>query len=171
MKELIKIIIIGLLIIICIIISYYCYFVLDTEQIFTHFFYIPIVFSAFWWGYKSLFVAAILSVMIIITNILSPFEGLLWISFLRIFMFFLTGTLASFLEQKSRILIVKLNFYNLLLNKQIGKQKKTEEILNKRTNELEEKNKELEEFNELFIGREFRIKELRDRVKELEGKL
>ena len=64
----------------------------------------------------------------------------------------------------------------------ITKSKQTEKELNKhrehlkdlvklRTAELEEKNKELEEFNELFIGRELRIKELRDRVKELERKL
>ncbi len=45
-----------------------------------------------------------------------------------------------------------------------------EEIVKERTAELEEKNAELERFNQLFVGREFRIKELRDRVKELEGK-
>ena len=32
------------------------------------------------------------------------------------------------------------------------------------------KNEELEQFNKLFVDREFRIKELRDRVKELEKK-
>jgi PAS domain S-box-containing protein len=53
-----------------------------------------------------------------------------------------------------------------------------EKLVKARTNELEvktkdmeEKNKELERYNELFIGREFRIKELRDKVKELESKL
>jgi len=46
-----------------------------------------------------------------------------------------------------------------------------EELASKRTQELEEKNKELERFNQLFIGREFRIKELREEVKELEKKL
>ncbi len=46
-----------------------------------------------------------------------------------------------------------------------------EELVKERTNELEEKNKQLMEFNKLFIGREFRIKELRDKVKELEEKL
>ena len=48
---------------------------------------------------------------------------------------------------------------------------KLEELVKERTKELEEKNIDLEDFNELFIGREFRIKELKDRVNELEEKL
>ncbi len=40
--------------------------------------------------------------------------------------------------------------------------------LEKSSNELEEKNKELERFNSLFVGREFRIKELRDKIAGLE---
>lgn len=40
-----------------------------------------------------------------------------------------------------------------------------------KTKDLEEKNKELERYNDLFIGREFRIKELRDEVKMLKEKL
>ncbi len=43
-----------------------------------------------------------------------------------------------------------------------------EELVKERTTKLEEQNKELERFNNLFVKREFRIKELRDRVKELE---
>jgi len=46
-----------------------------------------------------------------------------------------------------------------------------EEVVNERTLELAERNKELEEFNELFKGREFRIKDLRDEVKALKEKL
>ena len=46
-----------------------------------------------------------------------------------------------------------------------------EELVKERTLELEEKNAELEHYNQLFVGREFRIKELRDRVKELEDKI
>ncbi len=45
-----------------------------------------------------------------------------------------------------------------------------ENLVKERTAELEQKNKKLEEFNELFVGRELRIKELKDKVKELEGK-
>ncbi len=46
-----------------------------------------------------------------------------------------------------------------------------EELVRERTEELEEKNKELKRFNNLFVDREFRIKELKDKVKELEKKL
>ncbi|MCD4818391.1 MAG: PAS domain S-box protein [Candidatus Cloacimonetes bacterium] len=48
--------------------------------------------------------------------------------------------------------------------------KHLEELIKERTAELEEKNMKLEEFNDLFVGREFRIKELKDKVKELEKK-
>ncbi|MDZ7743929.1 MAG: PAS domain S-box protein [Bacteroidota bacterium] len=55
---------------------------------------------------------------------------------------------------------------------------KLEELVRERTKELEvankdlqEKNKELAHFNELFIGREFRINELKEKVKILEEKL
>ncbi len=46
-----------------------------------------------------------------------------------------------------------------------------EDLVEKRTRELEERNKELERMNDLFVGREFRMKELRDRVKELKLKI
>jgi PAS domain S-box-containing protein len=50
-------------------------------------------------------------------------------------------------------------------------QEDLENLVKERTHKLEESNKELQRYNELFIGREFRIKELRDRVTELENKL
>ena len=46
-----------------------------------------------------------------------------------------------------------------------------EGLVKERTAELEEKVADLERMNDLFVGREFRIKELRDKVKELELKL
>ncbi len=46
-----------------------------------------------------------------------------------------------------------------------------EELVKERTAELENANKELKRFNKLFVGREFRIKELKDKVKELEKEL
>ncbi|MDP8221544.1 MAG: PAS domain S-box protein, partial [Candidatus Stygibacter frigidus] len=50
-------------------------------------------------------------------------------------------------------------------------QEHLEDLIKERTKDLEEKNKELNRYNKLFIGREYRIKELRDQVKKLEDKL
>ncbi|HPE56052.1 MAG TPA: PAS domain S-box protein [Bacteroidales bacterium] len=49
--------------------------------------------------------------------------------------------------------------------------KNLEKLVQDRTAELENKNEELERFNSLFVGREFRIKELRDTIDELKRKL
>jgi len=43
-----------------------------------------------------------------------------------------------------------------------------EELVKQRTDELEEKVAELKRMNDVFVGREFRIKELKKRIKELE---
>jgi PAS domain S-box-containing protein len=45
-----------------------------------------------------------------------------------------------------------------------------EELVKTRTAELEEKNNELEKINKLFVGRELRMIELKERIKELEEK-
>lgn len=44
-------------------------------------------------------------------------------------------------------------------------------LVRERTAELEEKNQELEKFNRLFVGREFRIKELRTKIHDLVQRL
>lgn len=46
-----------------------------------------------------------------------------------------------------------------------------EDLVEARTKELKLTNEQLSEFNQLFVGREFRIKELRDKIKTLEEKL
>lgn len=46
-----------------------------------------------------------------------------------------------------------------------------EELVKDRTRELEEKNEELERFNQLFVGREFRIKELKEKLELLEKEI
>lgn len=45
-------------------------------------------------------------------------------------------------------------------------QEHLEELVKERTKDLEDKNGELERFNDLFVDREFRIKELKDQLKE-----
>jgi PAS domain S-box-containing protein len=46
-----------------------------------------------------------------------------------------------------------------------------EVLVKERTKELEEKNQELERMNDVFVGREFRIKDLKDQMTELKQKL
>jgi len=46
-----------------------------------------------------------------------------------------------------------------------------EVIVKSRTEELENRNEELERFNKLFIGREFRIKDLKEKIKSLEEEI
>jgi len=90
----------------------------------------------------------------------------------------------------------KMMFNIEVINKQAGRlthsnkelleiKNNLEQLVKKRTEELEEKakaleetnleltekNKELENYNQLFVGREFRIKELKDKIKELEKQL
>nr|MDA3884916.1 PocR ligand-binding domain-containing protein [Candidatus Delongbacteria bacterium] len=43
-----------------------------------------------------------------------------------------------------------------------------ENLVQERTKELEEKNEKLSKYNKLFVDREFRVKELKDKIKELE---
>ena len=50
-------------------------------------------------------------------------------------------------------------------------QEDLEKIVKKRTSELEKRNMELKRMNKLFVGREFRINELRNKLKELQKKL
>ena len=45
-----------------------------------------------------------------------------------------------------------------------------EELIKERATELEEKTAKLERLNKLFVGRELRMKELKEKIKEQEGK-
>jgi GAF domain-containing protein len=47
---------------------------------------------------------------------------------------------------------------------------KLEQRVKLRTAELDEKNRELERFNKIFVNRELKMVELKERIKELEGK-
>ena len=86
------------------------------------------------------------------------------------------------LEEMVRERTAELANSNVQLKREIEERKRAEDELNKhkehleelvkeRTAELEERNAELERMNSAFVGREFRVKELRDRVKELELKI
>ena len=79
----------------------------------------------------------------------------------------------AYLPAKNHFAVI---FKDITRQKEVEKelqkhQEHLEELVKERTKKLEEKNRELEEFNLLFVNREFRIKELKEKIAELEGKL
>ena len=61
----------GLLLCFCVLIEIICHYVLKTEVVYTHVFYIPIVLSAYWWGLKAgLLTAVFLCLLHISPNLL-----------------------------------------------------------------------------------------------------
>ena len=68
---------------------------------------------------------------------------------------FFYGIIRDITERKNTIQELELYRENL------------ENLVKERTKELETKNEELERFNKLFVGREFRIKELKEQIKVL----
>ncbi|MDO8885485.1 diguanylate cyclase [Candidatus Oleimmundimicrobium sp.] len=59
------------LILLCVIIEAICHFVLKTEVVYTHIFYIPIILAAYWWGLRGgLLASCFLSLLHIIPNLL-----------------------------------------------------------------------------------------------------
>ncbi len=84
------------------------------------------------------------------------------------------------LEEMVRERTAELLTVNEQLKNEIEERKRAEESLQKandeleakvgeRTKELEEKVADLEHMNDLFVGRELRMNELKDKIKELEG--
>ncbi|MBU4426704.1 MAG: hypothetical protein KKB35_08210, partial [Proteobacteria bacterium] len=81
-----------LLILCCISITYYSHFILRTEVVFSHFFYVPIVWAAFWWGRRAVWVAVFLGGWLMASDALSPSVHVLEISnLLRSGMFVVIG--------------------------------------------------------------------------------
>jgi len=63
-----KIVIIAILLICACFFTYYFHFILNTEIVFTHFFYIPIILSVLWWRKSGLLVALFLGMLILFSH-------------------------------------------------------------------------------------------------------
>ncbi|MDD5015003.1 MAG: PAS domain S-box protein [Atribacterota bacterium] len=107
-KELNKIIILGLLLFLCFFLTYYFHFILKTEVVFTHLFYVPIALAGLWWARKGIIVAVLPAVVLPISHILSPLETPLFAELVRALMFILVGISVGILSEKKRILEEKL---------------------------------------------------------------
>ena len=79
------------------ILTYYYHTALATGAIFTHFFYIPIILSALWWGKKGIFVAVFLGVLVLVSHALFLKEIPFTDNIIRAVMFVVIGGVVSWL--------------------------------------------------------------------------
>ena len=103
-KNLSKIAVVGFLLSICILATYYCHFILGTEIIFTHLFYIPLILASLWWLRRGIFVAVFLALLLLVSHIVSPLESSIGANFVRALMFVVVGTVVTILNKKRLIL-------------------------------------------------------------------
>jgi PAS domain S-box-containing protein len=110
-KESYKIAVLGLMLTLCLLVTYYCHFILKIETIFTHLFYVPIIFASLWWYRKGIAVAVFLAIALLILNFFSPLENTIWTNAARSFMFIVVGATVAVLNKKKQILGAKLQEY------------------------------------------------------------
>jgi len=108
-----KITIIGVMLSLCMLSTYYFHFILKTEVLFTHLFYVPIIIASLWWPRKGTAVAVLLTLMLLASNILNPHLTTLWPNLvpnlLRGATFIFVGRLVDILNLNSMVLIDKLS--------------------------------------------------------------
>jgi len=126
-KELNKIIIMGFLLTVCIFLTYYFHFILKTEVIFTHLFYIPILLASLWWARKGIIVSVCLAVMLLVINLTVSLElPIIYSDLIRASMFIIIGTLIGILSEKKLLLEGKLRAYSKDLEQRV--EERTSEV-------------------------------------------
>ncbi|MDO8727518.1 MAG: PAS domain S-box protein [Candidatus Methanoperedens sp.] len=135
LKEKYKILIIVFLLAIASFITYYFLGVLRIANVFTHFFYIPIILAALWWKRKGMVVAIFLATLLLLSNIFIKNETPTYDDGLRAFMFMVIAFLVVLLSEK----IDK-------VNEELRKhQEHLEDMVNERTAELRNTNKQFQQ--------------------------
>ena len=70
-KHYIRATILTILILLCLVLTYYFHFILHKEVVFSHFFYIPIALAGFWLGRRGVWVAIFLAAILMASHLLS----------------------------------------------------------------------------------------------------
>ncbi|MDP3029139.1 MAG: GAF domain-containing protein, partial [Deltaproteobacteria bacterium] len=81
--------------------TYYCHWVLRTEVIFSHFFYIPIALAGFWWGRRGAWVAVLLGALLMASNFLSNLDVTLMAVVFRSMMLVAVGLVVGLLRERA----------------------------------------------------------------------
>lgn len=79
--------------------TYYFHTVLNTDKVFTHFFYVPIILASLWWKRKGIVVALFLAAFLIFSNVFFRDETITVNDYLRAGMFILISVIVGQLQE------------------------------------------------------------------------
>ena len=138
MKKNLKILIVGILVLLCLLLIYYFHYIIKTDVVFTHLFYFPIVISAIWWKRTAIFIAVLLGLALIIPQMYTG-EGIALTDMLRTLMFIFVAIVTSYFVDKNKIYLLK-----IIENEKLIEASK---IIMTKTEEIKSQNEELKKLN------------------------
>jgi PAS domain S-box len=100
LPETIRIFIIGALLGISVLLTYYFHAVLSVGAVFSHFFYIPIILAALWWGRKGISVAFFLGGLVLISHYLLRIDVGTFNDYGRALMFVVVAVVIATLSER-----------------------------------------------------------------------
>ena len=128
-----RIAVLGLLLTVCVLATYYFHFVLKMEVVFTHFFYVPIILAGLWWSRRGIAMGVFLALLLLGSHVVSPLETPFGADLARAFMFVVVGAVVGLLNERRLALEAELRAYS--------------KTLEQRTSQLEERTADLEQAN------------------------
>ncbi len=100
LTETTRILIIGVLLGISVFLTYYFHLVLQVGTVFSHFFYIPIILAALWWGRKGVIVAFFLGGLVLASHLLFRTEVVTFNDYGRAVMFVVVAFVIASLSER-----------------------------------------------------------------------
>ncbi len=126
MKNRVKIVIISLIVLFCLLTTYYFHFILKIDQAFSHIFYIPILISSIWWRRTGIYIAIFLSIFLVCSQFISDL-GVRVIDIVRTVIFIIVAVTTTYLMNKIKDNNIKLlKQYKELEYAKIAKEKSEE---------------------------------------------
>jgi len=111
---------IAILVVAYLLMGFYFHAILHTHIVYTHLAYVPIVLASTWWGMRGIFVAGLMSALILVPRVLGVEYGPLWSDFSRIAFFFVVavciGLLSSAVHASQRALTESEKKYRALVD-------------------------------------------------------
>lgn len=161
-----RIIIISVLIITCVAAAAF-FQSIDSDRVYTHLFYIPIILACVWWQRKGVMAALFLGLALLIFHLILQQEASMLNDLLRSIMFFVIAVFVSEISHSEKT-------KGFLLKKETEKVRDSLKKLTEKEIKLETsylglalKNTDLKKKDELIAGKRAKIAELERRIKEL----